>query len=240
MLKRVLVGVITSPHGLHGEVNVYPTTDELRRFDDLREIILADENDDDDPGRSFKVERVRYHKGRPICKFAGLDTIEEAQKLRTLGIFVDRRDALPLRENEYFIGDLLECTVYLEDGTVYGTLADILKTGANDVYAVLFLLVCVFVRYSPHRGFSHSLLALALEAAVLRLVMKEAVPAFSIAYVSHLLLDILNKRPVRILFPLKKGFRLGWFYVNRRADKTLLFLGAVWLTAISVYCAGAW
>jgi len=105
---------------------------------------------------------------------------------------------------------------------------------------LLFLLVCVFVRYSPHRGFSHSLLALALEAAVLRLVMKEAVPAFSIAYVSHLLLDILNKRPVRILFPLKKGFRLGWFYVNRRADKTLLFLGAVWLTAISVYCAGAW
>ena len=136
MLKRVLVGVITSPHGLHGEVNVYPTTDELRRFDDLREVILADENDDDDPGRSFKVERVRYHKGRPICKFAGLDTIEEAQKLRTLGIFVDRRDALPLRENEYYIGDLLECTVYLEDGSVYGTLADILKTGANDVYAV--------------------------------------------------------------------------------------------------------
>ena len=136
MLDKLEVGVITSPHGLKGEVNVYPTTDDVRRYDDLDRVILADEEDDDDPGREVTVEYVKYFKGRPIVKFTGLDRIEDVEAFRGAGRFVPRSEAVPLGENEYFIGDLLGSEVCLEDGTPFGKLADILRTGANDVYAV--------------------------------------------------------------------------------------------------------
>ena len=136
MLGRLLVGVVTSPRGLKGDVNVYPTTDDLRRFDDLERVLLADEEDDDDPGREAVVESVKYFKGRPILTFEGYDRIEDVEKLRGTGIFMDRSDAVPLKENEYFIGDLIGSEAVLEDGTAFGILTDILKTGANDVYAI--------------------------------------------------------------------------------------------------------
>ena len=79
---------------------------------------------------------VKYFKGRPIVKFKEFNSIEEVQKLRGCPLVVKREDALPLEEGEYFIGDLIGCTVYLEDGSTLGELTDVLRTGANDVYVV--------------------------------------------------------------------------------------------------------
>ena len=66
----------------------------------------------------------------------GYDRIEDVEHLKGQSIYVRRRDALPLQENEYFIGDLIGLDVVLEDGSRFGTLTDVLRTGANDVYAV--------------------------------------------------------------------------------------------------------
>ena len=94
-----------------------------------------------------------------------------------------------------------------------------------------FALVCTFAGISSHRGFSHSLLALALESLCLWLVFPAAVMPFAIAFVSHLLLDLMNKRSVRLLYPAKKGFCLKWFYADRLANKLCASAGCIWLIA---------
>ena len=94
-----------------------------------------------------------------------------------------------------------------------------------------FALTCAFASVSNHRGFSHSLLALALEAFSLWLIFPAAAVPFVIAFVSHMILDMTNKRPVRILYPLKKGFSFGWFYADRLANKVCAAAGSVWLIA---------
>ena len=128
----IQVGAISSTHGLKGEVYIYLTSDDPYRFDNLKEVLL----DQGSVKRPLIIEYVKYFKGRPIVKFKGLDKIEDVQKLRGCPLVVRREDAIPLEEGEYFIGDLIGCTVYLEDGMVLGELVDVLRTGANDVYIV--------------------------------------------------------------------------------------------------------
>jgi 16S rRNA processing protein RimM len=132
MLDVLEIGVITSTHGLKGEVNIYPVTDNVSRFDALKEILLEREGGFD----SVQVEKVRYFKNRPILKMKGYDRIEDVERLKGQSIYVRRSDAVALQENEYFIGDLIGLDVVLEDGSRFGTLTDVLRTGANDVYAV--------------------------------------------------------------------------------------------------------
>ena len=92
-----------------------------------------------------------------------------------------------------------------------------------------FALTCAFASVSSHRGFSHSLAALALEAISLWLVFPAAAVPFVIAFASHLILDMTNKRPVRIFYPLKKGISFGWFYADRLANKVCAAIGSLWL-----------
>ena len=132
MLDMLQVGVITTTHGLKGEVKVFLTSDDPKRFDTLDEVILVEGA----RSRPLSIEHVKYFKGRPILKFKGLDRIEDVEHLRGCPLMVTRENALPLAEGEYFIGDLIGCTCYLEDGTELGKLVDVLQTGANDVYHV--------------------------------------------------------------------------------------------------------
>lgn len=132
MLKQLEVGVITSSHGLKGEVKVYPTTDDASRFE-LLDYVIAD------TGRTkttLEIESVRYFKNMVILKFKGLDKIEDIHKLIKAHLLINREDALKLDEDEYYIGDILDSHVFLEDGSEFGILEDILETGANDVYAI--------------------------------------------------------------------------------------------------------
>ena len=97
--------------------------------------------------------------------------------------------------------------------------------------ASLGCLICDIEIISSHRGFSHSLMALALETLCVWLVFPAAAMPFAIAFASHLLLDLMNKRPLRLLYPAKKGFCLGWFYADRLANKLCASAGCIWLAA---------
>jgi len=132
MEERFQVGVISSAHGIKGEANVYPTTDDPKRFLDLKEVIL-------DTGREEKVltiEDVKFFKKFVILKFKGIDDRNEIERLRTRSLFVAREQAVKLRKDEYFIADLIGMKVVEEDGSELGTVTDVLQTGANDVYVV--------------------------------------------------------------------------------------------------------
>lgn len=126
------VGIITSSHGVRGEVKVYPTTDDPRRFRRLKEVVL-------DTGRekiNLEIEGVKFFKQFVILKFKGLDNINDIEKYRQKSLYVTRKNAVRLQRDEYFIADLIGLKVQDEDGTELGTVKDVIETGANDVYEV--------------------------------------------------------------------------------------------------------
>lgn len=126
------VGIITSTHGVRGEVKVYPTTDDPIRFRRLKEVVL-------DTGReklNLEIEGVKFFKQFVILKFKGLDNINDIEKYRQKSLYVTRKNAVRLQRDEYFIADLIGLKVQDEDGTELGTVKDVIETGANDVYEV--------------------------------------------------------------------------------------------------------
>lgn len=126
------VGIISSTHGIAGEVKVFPTTDDIKRFKKLKEVILEPETDD----MLLHVERVKYAKNMAVLKFAEFNNINEVQGFRGKGLYVTRDQAVPLGENEYFIADMLGLRVISTDGEDLGILKDVISTGANDVYEI--------------------------------------------------------------------------------------------------------
>lgn len=126
------VGVITTTHGVRGEVKVFPTTDGPERFLDLAYVLL-------DTGRELKkldIKNVKFFKNLAILKFDGVDNINDIEKYKGRDLWIPREDGQELEEDEYYIADLLGMKVVLEDGTEFGTLKDVMETGANDVYVI--------------------------------------------------------------------------------------------------------
>ena len=126
------VGVISNTHGIRGEVKVYPTTDNVRRFDDLKEVIL-------DTGKeqlNLHVTSVKYFKNMVILKFKGFDNINDIIPYKGMDLLVTRENAIPLEEGEYYIADIIGSKVITDEDKILGTLTDVLQTGANDVYVV--------------------------------------------------------------------------------------------------------
>jgi len=126
------VGVISSTHGIKGEVKVFPTTDDANRFKNLKQVIL-------DTGKeqlTLEIEGVKFFKQMVILKFKGIDNINDIEKYRGKDLLVTRENAVKLEKDEYFIYDLIGSEVYTEEGNKLGRLAEILTTAANDVYVV--------------------------------------------------------------------------------------------------------
>lgn len=132
MEQFLKIGIITNTHGLRGEVKVFPSTDDMHRFSDLDYLFL----DEAHGRRKLFVRQARYFKQMVILALKEIDTIEEAEKLKGCEIFVDRANAVPLEEGEYYIADLIDMQVYTEDGEKLGILTDVLQTGANDVFVI--------------------------------------------------------------------------------------------------------
>ena len=131
MEQFLQVGVISSTHGIRGEVKVFPTTDDPMRFKKLKKVLL-------DTGRErleLEVQSVRFFKQFAIVKFKGIDNINDIERYKGKGLFVPREGAVPLDEDEYYIADLIGMEVFTEDGH-FGVVRDVMETGANEVYIV--------------------------------------------------------------------------------------------------------
>lgn len=132
MEELLQVGVITQTHGIRGEVKVFPTTDDASRFRDLKHVLL-------DTGKdtlSLEIENVKFFKQFVILKFKGYDNINDVERYKRCPLLVERSDAVPLDEDEYFITDMIGMQVVTDQGEDFGVLKDVLTTGANDVYMI--------------------------------------------------------------------------------------------------------
>ncbi|OON93088.1 MAG: 16S rRNA processing protein RimM [Candidatus Epulonipiscium fishelsonii] len=125
------IGKIVNTHGLKGELKIVPTTEDIERFKKLSKVFLERKTLTEQ-----EIETVRFHKNMVLLKFKGIDTIEEAEKLKNSIIKINKEDALPLEENEYYINDLYDMKVVTDEGMELGIIEDIMFTSANDVYVV--------------------------------------------------------------------------------------------------------
>lgn len=130
-LTHFKIGQIVNTQGLKGEVRVYPFTDEINRFDELKEFYLGK-----DLNNTWEVERVRYKGNMVIMKIKDIDTVEMAEKLKNKFMYVSRENSRELDEDEYFISDMIGIDVYTIAGKYIGTLKDVLQYSANDVYVI--------------------------------------------------------------------------------------------------------
>ncbi len=130
MEQFLRVGIITSTHGIRGEVKVFPTTDDPQRFKQLKKVIL----DDGKQKLDMEVASVKFFKNMVILKFKGIDNINDIEKYKKADLLVTRENAVKLEEGEYFIADLIGLKGISDEGEDLGELTDVLQTGANDVY----------------------------------------------------------------------------------------------------------
>ena len=126
------VGILSSTHGVRGEIKVFPTTDDVKRFKKNKEYILGTKNGNMD----VRVESVKFFKQFVILKFEGIDTLDDILAYKGCSLYVNRAHAVKLQKDEYFIADLIGVEVFDEDDNYIGKLTDVLETGANDVYEI--------------------------------------------------------------------------------------------------------
>lgn len=132
MEELLQVGILSSTHGVHGEMKVFPTTDDIGRFKKNKEYFLRTPKGD----VPVTVESVKFFKQMVILKLKGFDTPEAILPYKGCSLLVDRAHAVKCEKDEYFIADLIGLQVEDEEGKQIGVLTDVMQTGANDVYVV--------------------------------------------------------------------------------------------------------
>lgn len=126
------VGAITQTHGIKGEVKVFPMTDDVSRFKNMKGLIL-------DTGKeriTLEVTAARPQKNLVILKFKEFDNINDVERFKGCGLYVTKENRVKCQKDEYFIADLIDMTVIGDNGVSYGNVCDVITTGANDVYVV--------------------------------------------------------------------------------------------------------
>ncbi|AET70092.1 16S rRNA processing protein RimM [Desulfosporosinus orientis DSM 765] len=129
-MDEVLIGEVLRPHGLGGELRVYPVTDDPGRFLKLQEVILRRGK----ANQHFKVLKARLQKDCVLLAVEGIHTLDQAENYRGWEVCIDRSEVPPLAEGWYYF-ELEGMQVY-EKGILLGTLTQVLETGSNDVYVV--------------------------------------------------------------------------------------------------------
>lgn len=132
MVEYFEVGQIVNTFGIKGQVKVVPFTDDVERFDELKQVYIEKKNE----LKPFQIEQVNYHKNMVIIKFKNINTIEEAEKYRNCYLKIDRAHAKKLPKDTYFIADLLGLPVYTDEGELLGKVDDIYNSGSSDIYVV--------------------------------------------------------------------------------------------------------
>lgn len=127
-LDLFTIGQIVAPHGVRGDVRIYPDTDFPKRFLKMKYGYIN--------GKKYEVESARLHKRVVLMKFAGVDDRNAAEILVKKDLQVPREDLVPLQKGQHYIYDIIGSAVYDLQDHELGKLTDVLRTGSNDVYVV--------------------------------------------------------------------------------------------------------
>lgn len=132
MKEYMEIGTIVNTHGIKGEIKVIPSTDDIKRFELLKSVFVETRN-----GLvQFPITSVRYMKNFVLLKLENINDMTEAEKYKTCLLKIPKEQALPLEEDEYYVGDLYNMKVVTDQGETLGEIVEVLFTGSNDVYII--------------------------------------------------------------------------------------------------------
>lgn len=126
----IQVGKIINTHGIKGEIKVYPLTDDINRFDDLKTSYLGDDK------IQIQIEGVKYSKDIAILKLKEFNNINQVLQFKGDYIYIKASDKVILPEDHFFLFDLVGCTVFTKDGTKVGIVSQVIQSLSNDIYIV--------------------------------------------------------------------------------------------------------
>ncbi len=124
--KKIIIGKFGAAHGVRGDIKIYPLTDFPNRFEELKKVYVDD--------KEIEIISTRYQGNFIVAKIKGINAPEDAVRFTNKLIKINRCDAMPLGEGEYYAFDIVGLTVINQENTVLGEICEILKTGSNDVY----------------------------------------------------------------------------------------------------------
>ena len=141
MDRMFRVGIIISMHGIKGAVNVYPTCDDPKRFEKLKQVYFCPKGTDEDsfPNEILKeltISRVQYFKDRVILTFDGIGRIEDAEGLKDGSLWIPDEKAIPLKANEFYSRDYMQASVVTDQGRILGREDQMLETKAGYILYV--------------------------------------------------------------------------------------------------------
>lgn len=128
--ERLAIGVIVAPHGTRGELRMQIWSHFPDHILELTSIFLDEEE------QPRRLRHVQINRGLAILSLHGITSRAAAEELRGTVVRIDREQATPLDEGEYYHFELIGLDVFAEGGERVGTLSEIIETGANDVYVV--------------------------------------------------------------------------------------------------------
>jgi len=127
---HLVVGKITAPRGLKGELKVRLLTDYPQRLLQRDTIFVGD------PPEPYAIDSLHIHSNKAILRLAGIETREQAEAMRRRDLLVPLDEAVPLEEGEYYVFQIVGLDVYTDQGELLGRVSDVIFTGSNEVYVV--------------------------------------------------------------------------------------------------------
>ena len=121
------IGLIVKPQGIKGEVKVQPLTDDPARFLKLKSVIIDGEN--------YRVLGVKVGAEAVIAALSGVTDRNAAELMRGKFMCVKREDAVELKENTFFIANIIGCALLTDDGEKKGVITDV-TNAKTDIFTV--------------------------------------------------------------------------------------------------------
>lgn len=129
--KYLKVGQIVNTQGIRGDLRVYPLTDYKERFEELDGLYLEDHLEE-----KMYIDKVKYKNNLVVLKLKGIDSMDDAEKLKTKYLLIEKVEARKLPEDTYLVADLIGLKVYSENNEIIGTLKDVILANGNDIYEI--------------------------------------------------------------------------------------------------------
>ncbi len=128
----IAIGKVVSTQGNKGEVNIFPLTDLANRFKNLTTVFLRNNNNQ----TTLNIEKIRIKGNTVVLKFKDIENIKEAKMIVGSFLEVERKNAVKLPKDTYFIFEIIGLEVYAENNIFLGKVENVISTGSNDVYIV--------------------------------------------------------------------------------------------------------
>ena len=128
------VAKVVKPRGIKGEVTCDLLTDFPERFEGLEAVTAVMPNNGGT--RELTIEEHWFQNGRLVLKFAGIESMDDAETLRDAEICVSEDEAVDLEEGEFFDWQLEGCEVVTAEGETIGTVTELMRTGGTEILVV--------------------------------------------------------------------------------------------------------